>query len=313
MRCLRGRFHFIFGVVLLCGVLPSAANDFKSSSQALYVVQPDVAHCSSGTMSDATRQSVLDTLNDIRRLHGLSAVKYDAESEAQEMQIALMMAANGQESHSPPASWKCFTKAGAEAAGQSNLYGGLVDPNLNFMSPQEEVIGWLTDANNAFANNVGHRRWLLDPFLTRVAYGKVAGVYDGDNFTDGSAIRVIYPFGSETANVTADMVAYPDGDYPNRYFDKRALLSFVVIADKTEKYANGDVDFSAAKISVTERGGARLDIKDVAYDNAGYGLPNNLQFRASSIKPYIVYDVAITGVKVNQQLRDYQYWFRIVK
>jgi hypothetical protein len=50
----------------------------------------------------------------------------------------------------------------------------------------------------------------------------------------------------------------------------------------------------------------------VAYDNDGYGLPNNLQFAAAGLTANTIYDVTIANVVVGGTARSYSYYFRIV-
>ncbi len=109
-----------------------------------------------------------------------------------------------------------------------------------------------------------------------------------------------------------DFVAYPFEDYPARLFDTRALLSFGVIANKTNKWANTNVDFSGATVTVRARGGATLTVSRVAYDTQGYGLPNNLQFAVSGLTGNTYYDVTIERVNIGGTQRSYSYFFRIV-
>ena len=107
-------------------------------------------------------------------------------------------------------------------------------------------------------------------------------------------------------------VAYPFEDYPARLFDTRALLSFGVVADPASRWANADVSFANATVTVRQRGGGTLAVSRVRSDNDGYGLPNNLQFFVSGLQANVIYDVAIERVSVGGVATNYSYWFRIV-
>lgn len=50
-----------------------------------------------------------------------ATVKFNSTLSKKAQRAALMMAANQDLSHFPPAGWKCYAKDGAEAAGNSNL------------------------------------------------------------------------------------------------------------------------------------------------------------------------------------------------
>lgn len=286
--------------------------DFFAAAAALYTTPADIAACQPGVLKPAVTQQVLQTLNAVRSLHRLPPATYSPADEPGAQQSALMQAANGQLSHTPPASWRCYTATGAAASGSSNLYGG-IGPGLSLISDEPIIAGWLTEVQNIIAENVGHRRWLLDPFLGSVAYGRVAGRYETSNRADAAAIKVFDTAGpAGPTGPLPDYVAYPFEDYPARLFDTRALLSFGVISNKTSKWGNTNVDFSNAAITVRQRGGAALTVSRIAYDNQGYGLPNNVQFAVSGLQANTYYDVTIDRVAVAGAQRSYSYFFRIV-
>ncbi|ESQ80308.1 CAP domain-containing protein [Asticcacaulis sp. YBE204] len=284
---------------------------YASKAAALYRVAPDIGGCKSGELTAAEKQKALDTVNDIRRLHALPPVVYDPAGDEEVMQISLMTAANGQLSHSPSKDWRCYSPAGAKGANSGNLHGGLISPYLSFDSTEAIVIGWVTDALNAVPDNVGHRRWILDPFLKQIAFGRVSGATAG-GMTEGAAMKVIYPSSSATTT-KAEFVAYPYGDYPAKYFDPKALLSFGAIIDTSSSWNNQAVDYSNAKVTITRRGGGAMSLGKIAYDNYGFGMPNNLQVQTPALSYGVYYDVSITNVKVRGVPRDYSYWFRIVQ
>jgi hypothetical protein len=72
---------------------------------------------------------------------------------------ALMESLNGMLNHSPPSTWNCYTPEGAAAAGSSNLASG--------GSPAFSVDLYLLETEQ----NLGHRRWCLDPGLDRTYFG----------------------------------------------------------------------------------------------------------------------------------------------
>lgn len=290
---------------------PATGSDFLTGAAQLYTAAPNIAACNAGTLKAEVGARVLATLNDIRAHHNLPAVTYAPADEPAVQQSALMMAANGQLSHTPPTSWLCYTSAGATAAGQSNIYLG-TGSGLRYSQDADILIGWLTDTNNLVSNNIGHRRWLLYPFLSTIAYGRVAGVWQTSNRADGASIKVINS-SQNTAGPLPDYVAYPFQDYPARYYESGALLSFGVIANKSSNFgANSSVNFSAATISVRIRGGAALTVSNVSYDNDGYGLPNNLQWSVAGLTTDTIYDVTISNVNVGGTARNYSYYFRLV-
>lgn len=302
------------GVVAGCGgaLDELLGNDaFARDAAAMYAEQPDIGQCKSGTLLDIEKSKALNTLNDVRRVHGLGPVGYDIGSDREVMQASLMMAANGELDHNPPPSWRCYTPEGAAGAGSSNLSGGR-GRYLQLGSTEDNIIGWYTDVANAVPNNVGHRRWILDPFLQSIAYGRVATSLGGSTSTDGSALKLIEAKSPSIAALAADFVAYPSGEFPRKYFEARALFSFSAVVDKGNKYANSKVDFSKATVSVLSDTGRQLGVKNVSFDNVGYGLPNNLQFNVDGVDVGARYSVRIQGVGTPGGIRNFEYAFRIV-
>lgn len=286
--------------------------DFFAQVAAMYTVQPDVAGCQAGQLSAAVTTNALQTLNAIRALHRLPPATYSAADEPGAQQAALMMAANAQLSHSPPTSWRCYTATGAATAGASNLYGGL-GSGLRLLTDEQIMAGWLTEVQNIAVDNVGHRRWLLDPFLGSIAYGRVAGRHDSYTRTDAAVIKVFNTAGAAgPTGPLPPIVAYPFEDYPARLFDTNALLSFSAIPNPSSRWGNSNVNFANATITVRQRGGSTLAVSRVSYDNEGYGVPNNLQFFVAGLQANTIYDVSITGARVGSTPTDYSYWFRIV-
>jgi uncharacterized protein YkwD len=290
---------------------PPNGAEFFSSIATLYGVQPDISTCRAGTLRPEVGARVLAVLNNIRAYHRLPPVAYANGDEANVMQSALLQAANGALSHTPPSGWNCFTTAGATASAQSNLHIGL-GSGLAYTRNDDILIGWLTDVDNLVIDSVGHRRWLLYPFLSTVAYGRVAGRYQLSNRADAAALKVINTAQASPAGLP-DFVAYPYEDYPARYYANGALFSFGVIANKASAFgANAAINYSQATVQVRERGGGTLTVSRIAYDNEGFGLPNNLQWSVAGLRTGTTYDVTIDRVNVAGTLRTYSYFFRLV-
>lgn len=273
------------------------------------MIAPDLKACKPGILAGGESRRALETLNEIRALHDLSPVAYDTGADDAVMRISLMIAANRQISHAPSQAWRCYAPEGYWAAQTSNLGGGAA-PALIFRSAEEYVIGWLTETRNGLPDSIGHRRWLLDPFLKKIAYGRVAGILD-DESVDGSAIRISYPEDAYATDFAGDFVSYPFRDYPEKFYHDGAMLSFSVAASRDSLAANQNVDFANALVTVM-RNGQALPVNDISFDNSTYGLPNNIQFRAGNLVRGALYSVAISGVMVGGERRDYSYWFRIV-
>jgi len=286
----------------------SAATGWAGSAAALYTTAPDLAGCRAGVLKADVRQQALVELNALRARHGLSPVSYAPSGDTEVAEASLMMAANNQLSHTPPTSWTCYTAAGANGAGSGNLYmawGG----GLGFMSADDHFAAWV---NEGGSNALGHRRWLLDPFLGQVSYGRFA-VQRADGHRIDSVTLKVFGFAASAAPPTTvpSFVAVPQGDYPVRYFRAGDYLSFSVAPNRNRDGSDRRVNLSAARIVVTDPSGTALPIVDRSADNNGYGLANNLQWRVTGLARGTEYRVRIDGV-TGAPATSYDYTFRIV-
>lgn len=286
--------------------------DFRKLSAALYQQQPEPAACRAGLLHDAQRQQVLSTVNAIRTLHGLAPVQYEDSEQDAVMQTALLMAANGRIDHAPPPQWRCWTAMAAKTAGASLLSGGVRASNIAFHTPEQDILVWLTDTEARSVAGIGHRRWLLDPFLKRIAYGRVSGAVDGRNQSVASVLKIMRPEKTAAAATGPELIAYPFGDYPARFYAEGAPLSVALMIDAGHKAGNAAVDFSQARIKVMAASGKPLRISGILTDNSFYGLPNSLQFRTDDLISGERYDVTLDNVRVQGQPKTYRYWFRIM-
>lgn len=279
----------------------------NQSLNEIYIQKPNLKNCQAGQLTLQAKQSVLSKVNEIRALHGLGRVSYDEESSEQMMQTALMMSANQQLDHYPLSSWKCYSATGAAGAASSNLYmirgRGFTE---SITTLENDIVAWLIDEN---VESSGHRRWLLDPFLTRVAYGSVSDMDSVDKIR-ASSLKVIYS-NNNAAVAKQEVIAYPMGNYPKAYFKDNAYLSVSILDNAVSSSANKNIDYSAATVKVVLRGDIAQEIRSLSYSNNGMGLPNHLQFKLSQVKENAIYDVYLDNVRVNGVPRQYSYWFKL--
>lgn len=120
----------------------------------------DVASCNAGDIGDQARANALRLVNLYRWLAALPPVVTDPAKDMQDQQCALMMRANNTISHTPPTTWTCYTQAGADAAGSSNVSSG---PAVS------SVDGYMIDPGNP--TTIGHRRWILSSSLGPIGIG----------------------------------------------------------------------------------------------------------------------------------------------
>ena len=295
---------------------PVAENKTIPVYTAEQAAQTNINSCQAGVLAQKYKTEALNTLNDIRALHGLKPVAYDYTRDDEVMQAALITAARLPNTldHYPAKTETCYTEAGYNGSRTSNI--GLrwsqspIVWNNNLSDIQNVVISALTEQHST---SIGHRRWLLSPFLTKVAVGAVLN--SSNPFKEGSAMKVIYPSDSVTATTnTTGLIAYPYHDYPAKYFEKNVPLSMSIFYDQKAQYNNNNVDYSQATVQVTERSSSALQtITNVAFDNNGTGLPNSIQFKFDALSFNTTYDVKVNNVKVKGVATNYNYWFKVTE
>lgn len=213
-----------------------------------------VAGCKTGSTSAAQRYATKTAINFFRGMGGLKGVTLDSALSAKSQQAALMMQANNTLSHSPPSSWTCYTDAGKEAAGSSNLSLGV--------SGAKAISGYMVDPGSG--NNVaGHRRWIMYPPLTKMGSGSTASANSLWVFGGGWTM----PSGTPT------FVSWPTSGYFPAGLEPAGRWSLSA-TDST-------IDFAAAKITVKNPSGTSLSVSKQPVAN-GYG-NNTVVFEVSGI------------------------------
>lgn len=190
--------------------------------------------CTVGAESQASLDATLDTLNIVREFAGVGPVVFSSEKNHRALAAALMMRAQGDLSHDPPSSWKCWSDEGHLGAGTSNLFLG--------RSGAQAMVGYVDDGGVA---SLGHRRWVLDP----------AAIEMGSGSTGGSNALVVIGSGgdgSRAAALAADkLVAWPaPGWFPTPWIFKD--WSVAIGSPQTQ----GAVSIAGARVSVAVDGRA---------------------------------------------------------
>lgn len=253
---------------------------------------------------------MLDKLNEVRARHGLPAVSYDASEDGPAAEAAMYMVANKQLTHSPASNGLCYTANAARLAGSSNLDMLWTSGSTEGTPSRNAILDYLIDDG---VDSLGHRRWVLYPFLNKTTYGRVDGQPSGTtSMYMASVLKVIGNTAANVSSMSNDFVAYPYGNYPKAEFGKSWFLSFSVLASKTNAGANGrsQANLDGATVSVSA-GGNALAIGEQSVDYSGYGLANALQWKVSGLQDNTDYTVTISNVVVNGVTRQFQYSFRL--
>jgi uncharacterized protein YkwD len=282
--------------------LPGTPAD-TASLASLYDELPNVAGCFEGRLKAAEKTKVLDYVNAIRRLHGLEAVTYSASDDINTAKAALIIVANATLTHTPTPSMTCYTAEGLTGSGTSNL------AMRSGQTPSSAVYIDQFLIDNGVVS-LGHRRWIIDPFLSAISFGRVDRTVGGA--LNGAALRVIFDQQKDIRNTSIELVAYPYHDYPARLLPTNGVLSLTVIHDRTSRSSNGGVDYSGAAVTVTSETGATITTENLGSDDDGYGVPNVFRFRAPGITTGIRYNVVVRNVVVDGAAREFSWWFKLV-
>ena len=288
---------------------------------------PNAATCQPGTLKASSKTSVVEWVNRLRALHGLSPVVYDSTQETGTQAAALMMLANSRLSHSPSSDWACYSADGAGAAQKTNLSRGQTTGEVSSLpniQPTAMLGGFFTELNsrnNAGEIDIGHRRWLLNPFLRRISVGW-ADARSANQYSYAGTLRVIDESDFEVPiSSNVDFVAYPQGNYPAEAFDPATRLSFSVLVNKSSLWENdaNRVDFSSAQVEMTPALGvtalkaSTLNTQDPSAAGTE-GLPNVLEWNALGMQRGVTYTVRVKGVRIKAgsawQAKEYQYSFK---
>jgi hypothetical protein len=275
---------------------------YRASENVPAAWSGDLASCAPGGTDFLFRTAVLRRINFFRALAGVPAdVALDESLNFKVQQAALMMAANGQINHSPPASWVCYGGGGAEAAGNANLSLGHYGPGAvdGQMRDDDGSDGRLTNAA------VGHRRWLLYPYTRFMATGDVVNPKDSNQDANAIWVRDSANFKGARPATRTEFVAWPPVGAGGQGFVPRPLVF------GRWSFSYPGADFSKAKVTMTKDGKAQgltqeTPVGDIA-DNTLAWVPKQAAATATALAKDAVYKVTIKGVFVGGKSRDFSY------
>jgi len=135
-----------------------------------------VPSCQEGALTTAEKEYVLEYVNFIRYLHNLKPVVYDYGGDVKAQKAALIQVANGQLSHTPPTSWNCYSQDGYDGSENSNLHLQWGISEGQQIDSRVSIVGWMLDNMSQNAQDrCGHRRAIINPFVTSISFGRVDG------------------------------------------------------------------------------------------------------------------------------------------
>jgi hypothetical protein len=228
------------------------------------------ASCNPGTLSQASVSDTVTRANMYRWLAGLGPVIESASQKATSMACAVVAAWNPSSGHSPQASAKCYTAAGAKGAGSSNLAWGNA-------SPAESIDGYMEDPGND--TTFGHRAWLMNPKLGELGIGYYAG---GGQYGNAQCLGV---FDQSSKGPSPSWVSMPPAGY-----------SPIEMTQWTWSFHSSGGD--KAQMTVKRMSdGASLPMTRLPLQQ-GFGSYGVTAFRQQGWKPAVgqTYQVTVTGV-----------------
>lgn len=272
-------------------------------AEVTYATKPVTsAPYKAGVLSDTTLNSAVDMLNQVRYIAGLSYdVKLKDEYNELAQAASLVNYVNGTMSHHPeqPSDMdKDLYDLGYKGAGESNIvWASWEDWPLNDLI----VNSWMADDDDGNISRVGHRRWILNPYMKQTGFGVVKG--------DRGLHGAMYAFDNSDSifgenDITG--VAWPAQNMPVGYFGAEYPWS---VSMGTE------VDMSAIKVVLTRNSdGKKWNFSSSSADgyfnveNSYYGQQGCIIFRPTkgditAFKDGDSYHVEIT--KNNEQYVSY--------
>lgn len=307
-------------------ILYISATITNAQYEQYYDQVPNINSCNAGSVKQSEKDKVLNLLNKIRHLHELPLFEYDNQFDDEAQEVSLIIVANyadhgfSQENHTPPQDWHCWSQTGRNGGESSNLFF-----STGTRESEYSVISWLNDRG---VNSLGHRRWILDPFVKKIAFGRVDGIpINGNQSICGMAFYYDSKNEADLSSWGKDFVAFPYGDYPPSYFDDGwSVLSFTAIADKSSRWANNNKVVYSSTLNGQQVNKVYVEIEDesgnittytpdnpgqIGWDYGGYGVPNCLIWQVHGLQPQKVYKVRVFDVKVNGEIRNYSYQFAL--
>ncbi len=253
-------------------LFPIAISEFKWNG--------DLKTCNAGSMDSTQLNSVLQRINFFRALDSLPPVTFGAQENALAQKAAALMKANGELSHNPPKTWKCYSEEAATGASNSNLgesYEG--DPSVfirNFIRDDGTSNG-----------SVGHRRWILNSAAGKFGFGSTG---------DYGALWVINK--QETKGKIPFSITWPCKGY----------IPAPLVFDRWS-CAIPDADFSHTSVQMTNQNtGQRVSVslEPLKYgygDNTLVWIPVKTDILSSEDITYHVklYNVMLHGKKINYE------------
>ena len=265
----------------------------------------NIKKCIPGDLPGSLYLKAQNRINFFRLVNGLSPVQNNPDLNTDAQNAALLIKANNVLTHSPKSSMKCYSESASNGCRKSCI----ALTNWDYFKKTAFISGFIWDYGES-NYSVGHRRWLLYSKLAVFGYGatntsETVLTVDGIDYNLKSA---------------KDFIAYPWSGYVpvNLIFPK---WSFSIPEGNT-------VDFSQVKVNMTDSKGKTIKIKlleerknfldpTIVWVAKGLFSENEIQYGQNNLESNGYLDkkikVEITGVIVNGEKKNYQYFVEPIK
>ena len=252
---------------------------YDTNAEAVYDIEPLLtAPYGTGSLSEETLSSALNSLNIARYIAGLSEVTLNSRYTELAQAGAMLNAANGVMTHSPSQpsdmSDELYT-LGSNGCGSSNIARGY--NNLT----SAVISGWMCDGNSV--STMGHRRWCLNPSMGQTGFGQA------------NSFMAMYAFDrSKTTNASG--VCWPAQNTPVEFFNDK----FPWTISMGYNVNISDITVTLTKLSDSSTWTFTENSSDgqLIVNNEGYGQTGCIIFvpDSISIKDGDTYNVTIDGL-----------------
>lgn len=298
-------FTLLFAFLIFTNILSA------QSLNDIYSKLPDIGNCQSGELKDSEKQKILKLVNQIRAVHGLNSVTYAEDGDIAAQAGTTLCVANNTITHDPTPDMSCYSQDAYDGCNKSNLHLGS-SYGYNLSTSESSIVGWMIDNKSLSGlEKVGHRRAIINPFLTEFAFGRADGK-DGQWDVTSMAFNYMDYLSGDMNDMDEDFVAYPYHTYKSEWVDKSFYLSFSAFYDFNNWWNNTKVNYNSAQIKMTTESGQPVSVNSKAYDSEGWGaIPTSMVWKANGLQDDVKYLVEITNVIVNGQSKNYSYWFKL--
>jgi len=182
-------------------------------------VQPSIkSPYEAGKLSDDTLRDALVTLNRARFIAGLQPVSLLDDYNQAAQAAVFVNAINNEMSHFPSRPKGIddeLYKLACMGAASSNLHYEYHDGDYFFSTA---ISGWLYDSDPSNIATLGHRRWLLNPYMKYTGFGAALG-------SDKTLYCSVIAHDSSNTDASEGMVKWPAQNMPIEFFHIGAMWS----------------------------------------------------------------------------------------